>query len=97
MSKRVIHGTYDDVKVLLQSQLGSSCLLEHFSCQLRNASTTMINTSGIGPAILVLEVSMDDINFAIPVWIGAKSLGLLVDKSAQKKLNDQLSTGSCLP
>ncbi len=86
ITKRKVPATLSDVKQILSSRLGKSVLFEEFSESLQVEASRIQNTGDIGPILLILTTS-----FAVPVWLGNKSLGLLVDKATQLQLLELLT------
>ncbi|TMW60060.1 hypothetical protein Poli38472_000102 [Pythium oligandrum] len=93
ITKRKLTATFDDLDQLLASRVGGAVGLESFSSTLQEESTAMQSQSGVGPVVLVLDKASGSAQtpFALPVWLGGKTLGLLVDKSAQQQLQETLN------
>ncbi|KAJ8550647.1 hypothetical protein ON010_g10422 [Phytophthora cinnamomi] len=63
--------------------------LEHFSEPLQEAAAAVREDSGVGPMLMVLplsEVNARQLPAALPVWLGDKTLTLLVDKHTRDRL-----------
>ncbi|GLE02360.1 hypothetical protein PINS_up011198 [Pythium insidiosum] len=94
VTKRKLSAELSDLQQLLASRVGGGVSLESFTPALQATAVETRETLGVGPVILVLPSTQAQSNgapFAIPVWLGAKTLGLLVDKSTQKQLTETLS------
>ncbi|KAH7462539.1 hypothetical protein KRP22_004960 [Phytophthora ramorum] len=96
ITKRRAHATREDLLAIVtapgndtkQVALG----LEHFSEMLQEAAAAVREHSGVGPMLMVLPES-DEASFAaqqlpaaLPVWLGEKTLTLLVDKHTRDRL-----------
>jgi hypothetical protein len=94
--RKLEHTTLDDLTQLLHSRVGGAVATERFSLPLQRAAAEMETESGVGPVVVILTPEEEDDArgvkpFALPVWLGAKSLGLLVDKGAQQQLQEALA------
>lgn len=94
MTKRKINATLTDLQQLLACRVGGAITMESFSPALQQDSSALETLSGVGPVVLVLSPppqSTEQMPFALPVWLGSKSLGPLIDKGAQKQLQEVLA------
>ncbi|TYZ61308.1 hypothetical protein PybrP1_010532 [[Pythium] brassicae (nom. inval.)] len=88
ITKRTIGASESDVARILSAPLsanGQAHPLESFSDEFQAQIQQMRELSGTGPVVLVPTAADSRIQ-ALPVWIGDKSVVLLADKLAQKRL-----------
>ncbi|RLN91580.1 hypothetical protein BBJ28_00017097 [Nothophytophthora sp. Chile5] len=63
--------------------------LERVSIELQEAAAAIREQSGVGPMLMVLEAKEGEtlqLPTALPVWLGDKTLTLLVDKASRERL-----------
>lgn len=92
ITKRRVGASESDVARILSMPLaanGQAHPLESFSDDLQAQIQAMRDLSGTGPVVLV-PTAADSTVLALPVWIGDKSVVLLADKLAQKRLANSL-------
>lgn len=93
ISKRKAPATTEDLLAIVtvpanntkQVALG----LEHLSEPLRQAASAVRVESGVGPLLMVLpesETKARQLPTALPVWLGDRTLTLLIDKQTRDRL-----------
>lgn len=93
ITKRKVDASASDVARILSpppSANGQAHPLESFSDEFQAQVQQMRDLSGVGPVVvLVPTAAAGDAGVeALPVWVGDKSVVLLADKLAQKRLAD---------
>ncbi|GMF32719.1 unnamed protein product [Phytophthora fragariaefolia] len=96
ISKRKVPATSEDflaiVNVPVNDTKQVALGLEHFSNPLQEAAAAVRENSGVGPLLMVLpeseriEAHARQLPIVLPVWLGDKTLTLLVDKHTRDRL-----------